>query len=186
MAAPRKPQDRKRPALRRQPTTASTWRQRRAEPVEVPSGNVALIRAVGLQAFIKSGVIPNSLMPEVQKILSNPEDLGSDTTKELFKDQEITPETMMELLDMIDAVVCQCVVEPKVHSVPKDEKGVEVPFEERPEIEGLWVDEVDDEDKAFVFQFAVGGTRDLETFREEQAAQLESLSGSPNVAVQTQ
>lgn len=167
------------------PTTAGEWREKsgKFEPLEVPSGNVALVRAVGMDVLIQRGMIPNSLMPAVVKALEDP---TNDDPRKFLKELQLTPEKVVEMSQAIDAVVCYCVVRPSVFPAPLDEDGKTIPFSQRPEIEGLWVDEVDEEDKEFLFQFATGGTRDLETFRDEQASLLESLSDRGNVEVQAQ
>jgi hypothetical protein len=182
MAASRTPSDRKRKSST--PTTASEWRKNVTYPVPVPSGNTALLRAVGMQAFINKGMIPNSLMPQVEKALKGSKEAVN--AADLFKDVDITAETLAEMMEMIDQVVVFTVVQPKVYAAPKDESGNVIDFDDRDPIDGLWVDEVDFEDKEFIFQFAVGGTRDLETFRRQHATQLASLRDGENVEVPSQ
>jgi len=54
-------------------------------------------------------------------------------------------------------------------------EGERIPFDDRsPEF--LYCSEVDFEDKMFIFQYAVGGTRDLERFRQEYSESLDSIS----------
>lgn len=161
-------------------STAAAWKQSsQGVDLEVPSGNVCKARPVGMQVFLERGMIPNSLMPIVRQALKGEEPE--------IKMDDINEEQITEMMALFDAVTVYCVVEPKVHRVPRytdkdaeegrcqqDQVGTSVPIEER---DGgkLFVDEVDFEDKQFIFQWVVGGTRDLERFREEQGAGMEHL-----------
>jgi len=65
---------------------------------------------------------------------------------------------------------------PPVLPIPENEQNRD------PEL--LYVDEVLDDDKVFVFQWVTGGTRDLEQFRQEHQAAMDNLErlsdvGSP-------
>lgn len=152
------------------PTTAQQWKKAsQGVPLEVPSGNTALVRNPGMQIFMQRGLIPNSLMPIVRQAMSGkPLDL---------KAEDMTEQHLEDMLALFDAVTVYCVVEPKVLAVPAD-------GEERAE-DVLYVDEVDFDDKQFIFQWAVGGTKDLEKFREEQAATMESVRGGAALASET-
>lgn len=148
------------------PTTATQWKkQAQGVPVEVPSGNTALVRNVGMQVFLKQGIVPNSLMAIVKQAISG--------KKIELNVEEITEQQLSDMVDLFDAVTLYVVVEPKVYPAPAQD-------EER-ESGKLYVDEVDFEDKQFIFQWAVGGTRDLEKFREEQGAVMESVRGVSTV-----
>ena len=144
----------------KKPTTATQWKQAaQGKPLEVPSGNTALVRNVGMEVFLRRGLVPNSLLGFVRTAM---------TGKEVeLKVEDITEDQLADMIALFDAVVVYCVVEPKVLPVPAD-------GEER-DPAALYVDEVDFDDKQFIFQWVVGGTRDLEKFRAEQAASLESI-----------
>lgn len=165
MATPRKPQDS--PSAGKAPSSVQQWKKAaQGVPLEVPSGNTALVRNVGMQVFLQKGLVPNSLMPIVRKAMS-----GKDPDIKL---NDITEDQLQDMLALFDAVVVHCVVQPEVQPVPAD-------GEERAD-DVLYVDEVDFDDKQFIFQWVVGGTRDLEKFREEQAASLESVRRSAAMA----
>lgn len=154
------------------PTTVSSkesWKAgRRGTPVEVPSGNTCLVQNPGMQVFMEQGFIPNSLLAIVQESMETGNAPNLTT-------EDLDMEKMKDMLTFMDAVVCFCVLEPKVLPVPKYDDGTLQPLHERDE-DQLYVDEVDMEDKSFIFQLAMGGTRDLERFRQEQAAAMASLS----------
>lgn len=175
----KKPQDRKpkTPTAARTGgvTSASEWkRSSEGHELEVPSGKVALVRRMGMQAFISKGVIPNSLMPMVNKAMATGE---MDVAGELG---DLDEEKLRDIISLYDAVMLQCVVLPELSPIPEDEEGNVVPLKERDQ-DLLYVDEVDFEDKVFVFQWVVGGTADLESFRAEQAATLVAIHSGENV-----
>jgi len=115
-------------------------------------------------------MIPNRLMPLVQKAMKTGQ-------MDDVNPQDIDDETMMDLLEMFNTVTAYCVVEPKVHNVPRTEDGKPLPLDQRdPEL--LYADEVDFQDQVFIFNVAVGGTADLEKFRRETEAFMEPVRPS--------
>jgi len=151
-------------------TSAKQWKKKTSKgtPLVVPSGNTCLVRTPGMQVFIKQGLIPNSLMPIVQEAMSKgraPKNMELDTNK--------NPELLNEMMDLMDAVTVYCVIEPKV--APEPAEGV-VRDEDT-----LYVDEVDFNDKMFIFQYAVGGTSDLAKFREELSEHMEAVPTGEDV-----
>lgn len=160
------------PKKKKNPTSASAWKGKdTGSALELPSGNVALVRAPGMQVFVQKGFIPNSLLPIIQEAINKKKAPEMDKV-------ELTPETLAEMSELMDAVCVHCVIEPKVHSVPTPvldpESGSMVEPDRSEDI--LYIDEVDLADKTFIFQFAVGGTRDLEQFRKGLEAGVGDLS----------
>lgn len=167
-----------------EPTSAEGWKAKSTSLVlHVPSGNKALVRNPGIKAFISAGILPNSLMPIVTEALER----GQPPSMSAFQDKVKTdPKMLEEMLDSMDKVTLHCVIEPQVHPMPTwdltdlaednctaEQVGQEAPQKKDPR--RLYVDEVDLEDKLFIFQWAVGGTRDLERFREEYASGVAAL-----------
>lgn len=149
-------------------TSAKEWKKspRQGIELEVPSGNVALVRRVGMQAFLRKGMIPNSLRELAFRAIR------SGTVPEMTV-AEMNEVQIQELLEMIDGVVVYSVVEPAVAPVPADEDDRDDDI--------LYVDEIDLDDKMFVFQFACGGTTDLGSFRAQSPGSLDGLPGGQNV-----
>jgi hypothetical protein len=79
-----------------------------------------------------------------------------------------------KILEVVDKVTCYVVIQPAVMPVPED--GAER------DDEFVYIDQVDLEDKMFILNFAVGGTRDLERFRQEVGESLRGLAPVPDVA----
>lgn len=146
-------------------TGISGWKSKAAgSPTELPSGNVAIIKNPGMQTFVAAGIIPNSLMPMVTAALKKheaPSELDMDTVLQ-------SPEMLRDMTMFMDEVVIRCFVEPRIYPTPP--AGVE------PQNDRVYIHELDEMDKTFVFQFAVGGTRDLERFRLESAEGLAALA----------
>ncbi len=153
-------------------TEVSVWKKNtQGVELTVPSGNVALVRPVGMQVFIQKGMIPNSLMPIVKGALAK-----GKVDKSFY--DELDEKLLADVIELMDAITCYCVVEPKVIPAPPEDE------ERNPNL--LYVDEVDMEDKTFIFQFAVGGTKDLESFRDKQDSELELISNGKKPKSKTQ
>lgn len=164
---------------KRQVTSATEWRKKSAEDLELPSGNVALVRRPGLRGLLAGGTIPDTLTPLVRAGL---EGKPEEVTKKLQDATRDDPDAIVKMMDMIDAITVATVREPKVYPIPVDDDGDEIPLDDREELDsGLYVDEVDFEDKSFIFSFAVGGTRDLERFRQQTQELVGSLSSGQAV-----
>lgn len=148
------------------PTSASEWKSGvQGTLITVPSGKKITVRIVGMSAFLKKGLIPNALIPVIQaamqagKLDTDEVDLGS-----MFED----PEKLQSLVELCDNVTVDVAISPKVHPIPNDAKGKPLPLESDERDPGkLYVDEMDFNDKMYIFNFAVGGTADLELFRQE-------------------
>lgn len=151
-------------------TDAATWKKSASPTVEleVPSGNVCLVRKPdGMRVFMKQGMIPNSLMPMIQKAINEGSSGGEIQSADVMRDVLADPQKIADMMLLIDEVVLDTVVEPKVHPAPEEGDDRWDTY--------LYIDEVDMDDRMFIFNYAVGGTRDLERFRREQASTLGAL-----------
>lgn len=174
------PNARPRPATQRadeSPTSANEWKQKASVGtlVTVPSGNTVRVRTPGMQVFMAQGVIPNGLMPLLKEAMKQGQGIPEEAAEAMVDD----PEKINEILELADAVSLYCFVEPQLHEPPTHLVEVEedgelkeirqvVPLGDSARDENLlYVDEVDLNDKLFVFQFAVGGSAKLEQFRTE-------------------
>jgi len=154
------------------PTAASEWKQRSGSEgilVRVPSGLVARIKTPGIEAFISQGAIPNALMPLIRDAMKRGGQPSEDELAEMLNDQG----KIQEIVNLANSVSVHCFIEPRVWPMPaKDEEGNEL-VERDPD--KLYVDEIEFNDRMFVFSAAVGGTSDVEKFREQQAAVMGAL-----------
>lgn len=160
------------PAVR---STAKTWKRAKGEDLELPSGNVALVKRPGPAAIMSQGILPDELTPIVQEAVRKGKGLPPEKTAELISD----PKSVAKMLEGIDKMMAIVVLEPKVafhkreilgaNEAPTGEWEI-IPEDERDDDTYIYTDEVDIEDKMFIFNFAVGGTRDLTRFRSELAS----------------
>jgi hypothetical protein len=153
------------------PSSAKDFKKKRGGIFELPSGLMMKLRNPGgMQALLAGGMMPNSLMGVVQKSL----DKGQPAQAPDFLEQSeeglpegVDPKMVADMMAMMDNLMQKCAVEPKVYPVPEDESLRDDDL--------LYVDEIDDEDKMFVFQWVTGGTSDLETFRQRHTQRMDSL-----------
>lgn len=149
--------------------TNNVWGQnKQGVDLTVPSGQTCKARRPGMDAFIREGLIPNNLLPIVRKAMS-----GKDPDYKEFL--EGMDDNMLEdIVRLVDAITIKVVVEPPLFPIPAD--PAEQRFHDR-----IYVDDVDFEDKMFIFQWAVGGTADLERFRAEQRSALATVPSGADV-----
>lgn len=172
------------------PTRATDWVSREGrgdtEAVLLPSGNTALVRRTGPEAFLEQGLIPDSVTPIIDEAVRSKKGLKPRTKQDLLND----PAAIGSMVEMLDRTLCYAVVEPKVIMPPgcvtcgelnsakeirhKDTKHVDYhEFIETPrDADVLYADRVDLDDKMFVMNFCLGGTRDLQKFRHEYGASV--------------
>jgi hypothetical protein len=167
-------------------TSAKDWKKKEeGHELEVPSGNTCLVRRPGPQAFLSGGSIPNSLLAHIMPLLEDAQEKGAQGDKapipeaafaDLQKQIMDDPAKLQDMFMMVDNIAVQCVIEPVLSPVPlwtvEDQAAGRCTLEavgreaqSKKDAELLYVDQVDFEDKVFIFAFAVGGTADLERFR---------------------
>jgi hypothetical protein len=188
---------------KKKPTSAKSWKGKlnvAGASLDLPSENVALVRQISPQAFLTDGLIPDPLMPIVSQAINTKKGLPPQKLKQIMDD----PKLVTSAMELFDRTIAYVVLEPKILMPPtcteceeyaNQPQHKEVKREDfhayregprDPEI--LYADEVDMTDKQFVFQWALGGVRELEPFREELAAVVGPLSagqGVPSEAVGT-
>jgi hypothetical protein len=156
------------------PTSVSAWKKSSLAPVlELPSGKAMRVKKVGLPTLMKLGIMPNSLMGIAQKAVGKGTGKADEMSQEEMAELISDPKKMNDIADAMDGVLIFVAQEPQVYPLPGD--GVE----KDPEL--LYVDEVDDEDKLFVFQAVTGGTTEVESFREEHVAGMAAIRGLQDV-----
>lgn len=151
-------------AINRQISNIGDFKQRVGGIVELPSGfTVRVKNPGGLRVFLNAGTIPNSLMSIVQDAM----DKGKKITEEdIMKDGQLDPQQLADMMALNDEVALRTIVEPQLFPVPENEADRK---DDR-----LYVDELPDEDKLFLFQWVTGGARNLERFREEYKASMDA------------
>lgn len=161
-------------------TSAQSWKQSRGvgAALRVPSGNTCLVKPMNMQALMRNNLIPNELM----KVITEAMETRSAPDMSKMTDG-MNPDRMIQIMDTMDDVVRFMVVEPKLHPVPPlDSEGNDVNRD--PSL--LYIDEIDADDKTFIWQYAVGGTRNVEKFREGLDSYVGSLEQEQNVETSTE
>lgn len=141
--------------------------RKKGKSVTLPSGLVVTARRVALRAFLDQGDVPNPLLEVVEEALNKGREM--DMNQIVGGDgQKVNLDMVRDMYSMVDKIVMTVVVNPKVHPEPEDENDRDDDL--------LYVDEVDDEDKMFLFNWSQGGTEDLAKFREEASQDLVSVA----------
>lgn len=165
--------------------------------LELPSGETCLVRRPGPQTLIAAGVLDSfdSLTALVGAKL-NEIDGKTEVSASALQTLAGQQANINAALGMVDKVVEFVVLEPKVlRPIRRDDvtgqpfldsQGKEVPLSDQERDEKrLYTDDVDLADRMFILQFSVGGSADLERFRDETASlvgsveALEGLSSTP-------
>lgn len=188
-------------------TSAKQWKKNTGIELELPSGNTCLVKRPGMEKLLTAGILPDNMTPIALEAIKKAESPGKPQDHKKKAEPDLDPEMMRKFLEEEDAVVsifasfdkvtAMCVVQPPVayHMRPilddagnevKDEKGKtkmeEVPLNERDE-DLLYTDDIDVDDKTFIFNYVVGGSSDLEQFRHEYGDALATVSTGEDVEV---
>lgn len=184
------------------PTPASQWKKKiddQGTALVLPSGNTALCKQISPLAFVTGGMIPDPLSNLITQAINEKRGVNPAKLKALSENST----DIVAALEMFDRVLTNVVIEPPIEMPPtcavtvdeglcgeyantpvhKDthKSGHHAYREGRRDPNVLYADIVDMDDKMFIFQWALGGTRDLERFREQQQERVESLSDGQDV-----
>lgn len=138
------------------PTLARTWRQPRQEGfvVVLPSGNAARLRPVALDQMILAGKLPDLLTPLAAKTLwTNTDEAEIGNQIELAKG----------FAQLVNMIVPLAMMEPKI---------VEDPLAD----DEIAIEDIDFGDKVAVFQLATQPATFLRAYRDQQAANVATVS----------
>jgi hypothetical protein len=187
MPTSKKPQDRQVKKSRTASSVASFKKKSgSAQLTELPSGNTVKVRPIPITDMLAENILPDSLTGMVQEMLSKQDgNAKPEVTDEEVRDLMSSPKKIAEMFDIFDRVAAKVVIEPDCHYHRRlvdgsDSEWETIPEDERDE-EILYSDDMDFDDKSFLFQFAVGGTKDLERFREGSSAAVGSLAAVSSV-----
>lgn len=194
-----------------EPTPVSAWAGAidvlEGKLVELPSGNVARMRNVEPTTFLEGGFLPDPLTQIVREAINSQRGMRPQQVENMVSD----PDQLIATMQTFDRVVAYVMVDPECRLRPdcvamilsddgQSDVVCDLPWhdpihqkagtpnrhickigEREPNV--LYVDQVSMEDKVFVFQWALGGTSNLEQFREEHRANVESLADSKGIRV---
>lgn len=150
------------------PSSLADFKKRsKGELLPLPSGLAVVAKRVELQSFILQGNVPNALMGVVSEALEKGQKADIPAMMGV-EEGKVDLDAVNDMYEVVNAIVVASVVNPKVHSVPEDEADRDDDL--------LYVDELDELDKMFLFQWNTGGVSDLETFRREARADMDALA----------
>lgn len=145
-----------------------------AHELELPSGEMVLVRRPGVEGLISAGVLHNldSLSALVdEKHLKRVQGKPEVDVKSLLSDEK----NLQNLFHTVDRVCCHCVMEPQVLMTPNDPTS-------RTQGEHVYADQIPLEDKLYILDYAVGGSADLERFRRETSMAMGSVDDEQEVS----
>lgn len=182
-------------------TTPSQFRKSKRskdEVIQLPSGNRVRVQRPAMEKFLSAGFLPDPLVQDITNSITTRSGRNQIQNKSQADLAEIMfkkiggAEGLSAMMRITDKLAAYCIVEPPTEwherSV-RDESGKEVfetiPDSERSE-EILYTDEIEEEDKMFIFQFCTGGTSDLSQFREATGPVVAALSAGGEVVETTE
>lgn len=147
-------------------TSASEWKtaKKQGQVIELPSGKrMRVKRTMSLMVLLKSGQIPNPLAGLVQDMISKG-DKGIDM-------KNVDLDALKQLLALADETVLKAAVEPRVQDLPPDET----------DDDAISLEDIEPEDRMYIFTFAQGVAADLATFRTVESEVVARLSDGEGV-----
>lgn len=150
-------------------TSASEWRT--SALVELPSGQVARLRSVTTGLFNRMGKIPDAITAWIYAAATatNPEETLEETT-------EKRREVARRMNAFIDEICVLAFVEPRLVHTEEEAKEDE---------DSIWILNLEERDRQFVFGFYNKPLEELKSFRPEQALHVEPVQPQPEVQRKT-
>jgi len=140
-------------------TVGKTWRKPREEGhlIQLPSGNCARLRAVGLDLMVKLGRIPDAMASVALDALEGRGD-GTQQLKDLAEGAQ--------MIEFVESVCELAFVSPKIVKDPQADDEIHI-------------NDVDMGDKWFVLGFLNRPARELERFRQKQHRDVAPVGPEP-------
>lgn len=143
--------------------------------LECPSGQVCQVRRPGVEGLVRHG-----LLDKVDSITSmiNEKHIKRVKGEKVINEKSLMsdPQSLMKAMSTIDKVVCFVVVQPHIELPIKVVDGVEQDLPEDEYVDGVvYTSMVGIEDKMFIFNYSVGGSKDLEKFRIRSGQPVSSV-----------
>lgn len=139
--------------------------------LELPSGQLCLAQRPGPAGLMAAGLLEDLDM--LSTVL--PKTMGGKSQKKDFDSSHLmrNPEMVKQAMRLVDRVVVYVVQKPVITEEPADPAD-----KERGKI---YPSTIDLTDKMFIFNWAVGGTRDLQRFRGELQESMADVESGPDV-----
>lgn len=127
------------------------------QDLELPSGQLCLAQRPGPEGLMAAGLLDDLDM--LATVL--PKVMGGKSGKKDFDATQVlkNPEMLRQAMRLMDRVVVHVVIKPELSPEPEDPADRE--------LGKIYPSSVSMEDKTFIFNWAVGGTRNLQSFRQQ-------------------
>lgn len=162
-------------------SSAKGWKKANAaEELTLPSGEVCLVKRPGLPQLLADNVLPDVLMPIAMKAISSGQSgdtMSKEQSQAMIGEMVEKEDGIASLFDATDRITAHCVVQPRCLYHRREVspgKWETIPDEDREE-DCIYTDWVEEQDKMFIFNFVVGGTRDLMRFREQLGESMDGV-----------
>lgn len=162
-----------------QVTSAAEWKaakKQEGEVIELPSGKFMRVkRTMTMLVMLKAGQLPNPLASIVQEMMNK----GGNIDPSAFGGKSL--EAVQQMLDLADQAVLKAAVEPRVQMKPEDWDEKHPGEDWEPDEDAISLEDVDQDDRMYIFSYAQGAAADLTSFREGQNAFMAQLSNGEGV-----
>lgn len=158
-------------AEQKAPVSAAEWKSARTKgfTIDLPSGQTVMVRRTfDMVRKLRAGEIPNPLAGHILRMIERNE--------AIVRTDEMTEEGVGQMLTMFDETCAAMLITPKMVVRPLD-----AAWDWAPPGDSISSEDMDLEDKVFLFMVAQGGTADLATFRQQSADLMASASDGDGV-----
>lgn len=164
-----------------QPTSATEWRKPREEGyvVTLPSGNVARLRPVALDALVTAGEIPDTLTPLAARMMWQ---TGSSDEADEPEQEDQSFERGKQSIEFTNLIVRSAMIEPRIC-----EEDCEV-CEEDCEVcdDCILIEDIDFDDRIAIQRLVLRSAEAMRRFRDKQAANVEAVPDSEDTQPETE
>lgn len=171
---------------------ATSWGGSNLTDLQVPSGQMCQVKRPNPRQLIAMKILDS--FDQLSKLVDDKVKRVKGTPKPPSQISEVdvqavfsrNPEKIVELLEVCDKVTEYMVVQPNVKRPVKMANGheVELTLDEREE-GVVYTDQIDEVDKMFIFQYSVGGSADLSSFREQIQQSASNMADVEDVPDET-
>lgn len=175
------------------------WGRPKHQDLVCPSGQICLVQPLSIVGLVEKGILTNvdELTALVNDRVISPARKGVPIKDLKEEDVDIDalmedPESIDRIMAVVDRALVVAVLQPQLHLPPKktdenghlilDDNGKEQDDDEAREEGRVYTDTIDIQDKMFIFQFVLGGTKAWTTFRDSTTKLMGDLHNGKAVA----
>lgn len=167
---------------------ATQWGGEMFHDLMVPSGQLCQVRRPGAEGLMRVGLLDkvkglSALVDDkhLKRVKGGKSGAASDLARELVNN----PDEAMTVMNTIDKIVKYVVIQPQLELPFKTSPdGKDVSLQDNERLEGqIYTDQISIEDRMFIFQYAVGGSSDVERFRRESSQSLAGFQDGGDISL---